>query len=139
MCSQLVVITAFTGLSYAATVGSHVVMTALYDVFAPQGKKVLTLISHLVCCIVCLLVCALTCKYVMKVYASGRFTPALRIPLWISYSFMPIGFFWTAVQYFALFIANIRNKTEVVRALMQPKEIIAGNENPEAAKYGEQV
>ena len=57
--------------------------------------------------------CYLSVRYVGSVYKLARVTPALRIPMWIIYTTLPIGFFLAAVEYLKTFFKNLTDRDEV--------------------------
>ena len=51
-------------------------------------------------------------SYIMEVYDSGRILPAIGIPVFYVYLWVPIGFTVTGLQYFFTVIKNM-NETDV--------------------------
>ena len=113
ICSILSVYMGFVGLTYAARVGRHIVMTALYDVMTIKGKRCFTLISSSATAICLFIFAYFAFVYIQTLYVSARCTSILLIPLWIPYSIVPLGFFFGAIQYLIIFYTNVREKTNV--------------------------
>jgi C4-dicarboxylate transporter DctQ subunit len=110
---MLMVIVCFVGISYAARIARHIVMSAIFDL-SPHGvKKLFLYVSSLLTGFVMLYLAYLSAEYVLTVYQSARITPALRIPMWTFYSFVPLGFFFTAVQYLLILLLNITDQKEL--------------------------
>ena len=106
----LIVLVTFVGMGYAARQGRHIRMSALYDQFGEQGRKVLMII---VCSVTALLMFALawySLNYVLRVADMGRVTPALRVPLYLTYLWVPVGFLITGIQYLLTVLINLREK-----------------------------
>ena len=49
-------------------------------------------------------------QYIYHVYSKGRVMPALGVPVYIIYLWVPIGFFITGIQYALTTVKNIREK-----------------------------
>ena len=51
--------------------------------------------------------------YVHLVYQLERVSAALRVPMWIFYLSVPIGFLMAGVEYLRTFVKNVRKKDEI--------------------------
>lgn len=109
--SMLTIIVTFIGVSYCARVGRHIIMTVFFDIMPPKGKKLFLFISASFTTACLLYLTYLSTNYIMGVYATGRVTPALGLPMWIPYLFVPLGFLMGAFQYLIILLMNIRDKT----------------------------
>ncbi len=49
-------------------------------------------------------------EYIISLYSKGRIYPALGVPIYVTYLWVPIGFFVTGIQYLLTLIKNIREK-----------------------------
>ena len=49
-------------------------------------------------------------QYILSMYAKGRVYPALGIPVYVSYLWVPIGLFVTGVQYALTFLKNLQER-----------------------------
>lgn len=103
----------FLGIGYCARRAQHISMSIVYDLTNEKVKKVLMCIISLVTCLAMLYVCYLCVRYVNSVRILQRVTPALRIPMWIIYLTLPIGFFFGALEYGRCFVQNILHPNEV--------------------------
>lgn len=95
----LLVLITFIGIGYAARRARHIRMSALYDQLGGRPRKVLIV---LVSVGTALLLSALTwfaAQYAWQVHQLGGVTPALRIPLYLIYAWVPVGLALGAVQY----------------------------------------
>lgn len=106
----LVVIVTFIGTSYAARIDRHINMTAIFDLVSFKKKKIFLYVISGVTAIAMFYLAYLSFSYVYAVYFSARITPALRIPMWTMYSFVPLGFLMTGFQYLLNFILNVRDQ-----------------------------
>lgn len=97
----------FIGMSYAARLGVHIRMSALFDIMPRWARKSMMIIMTLGTGLLCLLLVKYSLDYLVKLSASGRVSPALRLPVWIVMIWVPLGFLSTGIQYFLAFYENI--------------------------------
>ena len=102
-----IIIVCFVGLSYAASKGRHIRMTAIYDSL-PLTVRKLFMIGISAC--TSLLMFALAwyaVLYVRTVYELGGVYPALRVPFYVIYTVAPIGLCLAGVQYALATLKNV--------------------------------
>lgn len=104
----LIVLVTFVGLAHATRHGRHIRMTAFSDILKPRPRKVLLMLISLVTASAMFWLAWLSFGYVQTVAASGKVTPALRVPLYLTYIWVPLGFAATGAQYLLAVWANIR-------------------------------
>lgn len=104
----LMVLITFIGLGYATRQGRHIRMSAIYDQLPDLGKKIVMIIIAATTAAVMFVLAWYSFKYVQRNFALGRTTPSLQIPLWITYVWVPIGFFVAGVQYLATVLQNLQ-------------------------------
>ncbi|AXH09361.1 C4-dicarboxylate ABC transporter permease [Malaciobacter halophilus] len=109
----LIVLITFAGIGYAARHGRHIRMSALYDALPKKLRKVFMIFIALITSIIMFGLFYFSLAYIEKLIDSGRILPALQIPVYITYVWVPIGFFVTGVQYFLTVIKNLTQKDEV--------------------------
>jgi TRAP-type C4-dicarboxylate transport system permease small subunit len=102
----LIIMITFAGIGYAARHGRHIRMSAIYDAIPFKGRKVLMIIMALFTSAVMFFLCYFSVRYIDTVYDRGRILPALQIPIWTIYVWVPIGFFVTGVQYLLTAVKN---------------------------------
>lgn len=107
---MLIIFMTFAGISYGAKKARHISMSAIFDIVGDRTQKVMILVISLGTSVVMVYLTYLSARYVLKVAQLGRVTPALRIPLQYIYFVVPLGFGLAAIQYFANFWMNIKNK-----------------------------
>lgn len=105
----LIVLVTFVGLGYATRRGRHIRMSAFYDTLGDLPRKVLMVIICLITAGVMLWLAWVSLGYVMSVANSGRVTPALRVPLYLTYVWVPFGFLITGIQYLLTVLRNLRD------------------------------
>lgn len=106
--SILMVLITFVGIGYAARQGRHIRMSALVDQLGrPLQKAVMLLITASTAATMFLLA-YYAVGYIAVVARLGSVTPALEIPLYLIYLWLPIGFTITGIQYLLAFVQNLR-------------------------------
>lgn len=108
--SILIIMITFAGISYAARQGRHIRMSAIYDALPPSTRKALMV---LICVITALSMYALSyfaVSYIIQVATSGRVLPALQIPIYWTFLWVPVGFFITGIQYTLTAVRNLTEK-----------------------------
>lgn len=113
ICALLTIAVTFAGTSYCARMSCHICMTAVFDLLPHFGKKIFMFIVSVVTAAAMLFLSYLAIKYIMDLYLSGRFTPALHIPLWLPYVIIPVGLVLTAAQYLITLGLNFRDKDTI--------------------------
>lgn len=107
---SLLIIVSFFGISYTAKKGRHITMSIFFDMVSNKNKKVMMYLTSLVSTIIMLYIAYLAGKYAMSTYDLGRVTPALSIPIYLIYIFVPVGMLFGAFEYLRTFILNLKNK-----------------------------
>lgn len=103
----LIVLVTFVGASTAARYGRHIRMSAITDILPDKPRKVMMTIIALVTAALLFALAIFSISYLLSLYQSNRLTPSLRIPVYLIYSFVPLGLLLTAVQYVFAAAANI--------------------------------
>ena len=104
-----IILVTFMGLSYAASQGRHIRMSALYDQLGPTARKRLMVGIAGGTALLMFFLAYYSVRYIATVYALGTRSAALQVPLYLVYCIAPIGFGLTGIQY-ALTV--VRNLTE---------------------------
>ncbi len=112
--SFLILIVTFYGLGYVTRTGRHIRMSAVYDTLPNRMKKILMIIMAAVTCILMFLLAYYAYEYVLKTARRGRVSPALSIPVYITYIWVVAGFITTGLQYFFTVIRNLNLNSETV-------------------------
>ena len=103
-----IIVVTFAGLSYAARQGRHIRMSALYDLLNPKLRKIAMVIISAITAFFMFFLAYYAVLYIQSVYSSGRILPALGIPVYIIYLWVPLGFVITGIQYILTIVKNIR-------------------------------
>ncbi|MGE0821841.1 MAG: TRAP transporter small permease [Candidatus Binatia bacterium] len=105
----LIIFITFIGLSYAASKGRHIRMSALYDQLGHRARKRVMIVITATTANLMFLFAYYSLRYIATVRALGSVSPALQVPLYLIYTVAPIGFVLAGLQYT---LATIRNWTE---------------------------
>jgi len=106
----LVMLTTFTGVSYAVRKARHIRMGAFLDAMPEKMEKVFIIIISMVSAVVMGIMTWFSYKYLMNAMDMGHMTPALRVPKWTFYVIIPIGFGLACIQYIRTIIKNLTEK-----------------------------
>lgn len=109
----LIIMITFAGIGYAARHGRHIRMSALYDTLPQTGRKVMMILIAFFTSAVMFFLCYWSCDYIATLYSRGRVLPALGIPVWTIYLWVPLGFAVTGIQYFLTAIRNLTSRSQV--------------------------
>lgn len=110
--STFILLVTFAGIGYATRHGRHIRMSAIYDQLPVAVRKKLMTIIVTVTALFMLFLAYFSVVYVFNVYSKGRVMPALGVPVYIIYLWVPIGLFITGVQYALTAVKNLR-ETEI--------------------------
>jgi TRAP-type C4-dicarboxylate transport system permease small subunit len=102
----LVMLTTFTGVSYAVRKARHIRMGAFLDAMPQKMEKVFIIIISIVSAFVMGIMTWFSYQYLMNAMDMGHMTPALRVPKWTFYVIIPIGFGLACIQYIRTVIKN---------------------------------
>jgi C4-dicarboxylate transporter DctQ subunit len=108
--STFILLVTFAGIGYAARHGRHIRMSAIYDHLPDKVRKVLMTVIVAVTAIFMFLLAYYAVQYNYHVFSKGRVMPALGVPVYIIYLWVPIGFFITGIQYALTAVKNIREE-----------------------------
>lgn len=108
--STFILLVTFAGIGYAARHGRHIRMSAIYDHLPDKARKILMTVIVAVTAVFMLFLAYYSVQYIFHVYSKGRVMPALGVPVYIIYLWVPVGFFITGVQYALTTVKNIRKK-----------------------------
>ncbi|RDE25343.1 TRAP transporter small permease [Motiliproteus coralliicola] len=102
----LIVIITFMGLGFVTRKGRHIRMSAFYDMLSPRPKKLLMILIALVTAVAMFVLAWYAFEYVAKIARRGRVTPALQVPLYLTYIWVVVGFIVTGIQYLLCMVKN---------------------------------
>ncbi len=100
----------FIGASYAARMGVHIRMTAVFDILAPGLKKMLMIVITFSTAGLMFFLAWYGYQYALNLYTIKRHTLGLQIPLYWIMMWVPLGFALTGIQYLQTGILNMMKK-----------------------------
>ncbi len=103
----LIVLITFAGIGYAARHGRHIRMSALFDALPVTGRKWMMVFISFVTAMVMFALTVFSVRYIGSVADSGRILPALQIPVWWIFLWVPLGLAVTGIQYLLTAIKNL--------------------------------
>jgi TRAP-type C4-dicarboxylate transport system permease small subunit len=106
----LIIMITFAGIGYAARHGRHIRMSAIYDALPVGGRKALMIVISLFTSLIMFFLLYYSIIYIVDLYSKGRVLPALSIPIWIIYVWVPLGFLITGIQYLLTAVKNLRSR-----------------------------
>jgi TRAP-type C4-dicarboxylate transport system permease small subunit len=108
--SILIVLITFAGISYAARHGRHIRMSAIFDTLPPAGRRVMMILISAVTAVFMFGLAWYALGYIITQAGQGRVLPALQVPVWWMYVWVPVGFFMTGVQYALTAVKNLTHE-----------------------------
>ncbi|MEH6403752.1 MAG: TRAP transporter small permease [Sneathiella sp.] len=106
----LIIMITFAGIGYAARHGRHIRMSAIYDALPIRSRKGMMILITIITALTMFALCYFSVGYILKVAHSGRVLPALQIPVYWIFLWVPIGFAVTGIQYALTTVKNIIEK-----------------------------
>jgi TRAP-type C4-dicarboxylate transport system permease small subunit len=106
----LLIFVTFTGVSYGVRKARHIRMGAFFDMMNPRLEKLFMLLIASVSAVVMFVMAYTGYEYVITAMDRGHETGALRLPYWIFYAIIPVGFFMAGIQYVRTIIKNLTEK-----------------------------
>ncbi len=103
----LVIFTTFVGVSYGVRRARHIRMGAFLDLMPAALEKKFIIFISAVSSAVMFFMCHTSFSYLMYSLRRAHETPALRLPYWIFYIIIPVGFFMAGIQYIRTIIKNL--------------------------------
>ncbi len=102
-----IILVTFVGLSYAASRGRHIRMTALYDQFPLRWRKVLMIVISSSTAALMLMLAWYSMDYIGTVRFLESVSPVLQMQLYLIYTLVPVGLVLTAIQYVLTAVRNV--------------------------------
>jgi C4-dicarboxylate transporter DctQ subunit len=106
----LVIFTTFVGVSYGVRRARHIRMGAFLDMMPASMEKIFIIIISAISAAVMFFMANASFDYLMYSLRKSHETPALKLPYWIFYVIIPIGFSMAGIQYIRTIIKNLTVK-----------------------------
>jgi TRAP-type C4-dicarboxylate transport system permease small subunit len=107
---SLLVLITFIGVGYAARRARHIRMSAIYDLLGGRTRKALMVTITATTAALLLALAWFGGQYAWHIYQLGSVTPALRIPLYLVYCWVPVGLALGALQYLMTVWRNLTGR-----------------------------
>ncbi len=114
----LIVLITFIGIGYAVRHGRHIRMSAIYDALPDGLRKVVMILICLVTAAAMFVLAWYAYGYVVSVADTGRIAPSLRVPIYLTLLWVPVGFVITGIQYILTAIANLTRPDVYISATL---------------------
>jgi TRAP-type C4-dicarboxylate transport system permease small subunit len=108
--SILIIMITFAGTSYASRHARHIKMTALFDMMSPVAKKITIIAIYFLTAIVMWMMSYFSVEYISWIAPKGKILPAMQIPVYLTYLWVPISLFLTGLEYFLTAVKNITHE-----------------------------
>lgn len=102
----LVIMAAFTGVSYGVRKAQHIRMGAFFDAMPSKMAKTVIIIISVVSALVMAIMTWFSYQYLINAMNMGHMMQALRVSSWTFYVIIPIGFGVACIQYIRTIIKN---------------------------------
>ena len=125
----LVIFTTFVGLSYGVRKGRHIRMGAFLEMMNPAVEKIFIIIISAISSGVMFFMAKASFAYLLNSINRAQETPALRLPVWIFYVIIPLGFSMAGLQFIRTIIKNLTEKETWMSPEQQSEyeeEVISG-------------
>jgi TRAP-type C4-dicarboxylate transport system permease small subunit len=106
----LIILVTFVGLGYAARHGRHIRMSAIYDQLSDRYRKALMIAIAGITSIIMFMLAWYSVSYIQRTAMMGQVTPALRVPVYLTYLWVPLGFAITGIQYALTVVRNLQSE-----------------------------
>lgn len=118
---MLIVIITFVGVGYAARHARHIRMSAVYDLLSGRLRKALLITISVGTAALMFYFAYKSAQYDLALYARGRTSSALSIPMWVINLALPVGFSLAGIQYSLTVIRNLLSD-DIYRSFREKEE-----------------
>lgn len=105
-----IIVVCFVGLSYAASKGRHIRMTAIYDQMPARVRKAMMVVITTLTSAIMFFLAWYAGVYVATVHDLGGVYPALGVPFYMVYAVAPAGFTLAGVHYGLAALKNLSSE-----------------------------
>ena len=126
---SLILIT-FIGTSYATREGRHIRMTGLIEILPSKITKAMMIFVSFITGLITAYLSYHSFRYILKMKELYTVSPALRIPLYLVYISVFIGFTLSSIEFFLNVIKNLKSEGVYVSRLKEDvSELTVKEEN----------
>lgn len=105
-----IIVLTFMGLGYAARKKMHIEMSGFFDMMPFKMQRIVGMSVHFISSVVLFYCMYLALQYVQHLHTLGQVSTILRVPLYITMSVVPLGFFLAGIRYLVDFIIGFKKK-----------------------------
>ena len=98
----------YIGISYGVKKQRHIKVDAMLMLFKARGKVILNIIGNLLFLIFCLVIIIYSFKVVEQIFAWGRLSPALSLPMGYIYCAPLVGMILTCIRLIQQMVSQIQ-------------------------------
>ncbi len=102
----------YLGIPYAARKMKHVKIEATLSLFPKSIRHHIVTVGDILFLVFCLVITVTSYSLVMKQMASGQYSPAMHLPMWIVYLAPCVGFALTSFRQVQVIIYRIKTPKE---------------------------
>jgi TRAP-type C4-dicarboxylate transport system permease small subunit len=106
----LVIFITFVGVSYGVRRARHIRMAAFLDLMPASVEKIFVIAISAISAVVMFFMAYSSYEYLINSLVRAHKTPALRLPYWLFYVIVPIGFGMAGIQYLRTILKNFTVK-----------------------------
>ena len=100
----------FIGASYGFRFGTHIGVDAFKHWLPFRAERAVDLVSNVIVAVLCLLMMKFSIDIIVKVHLKfHQVSPAMRMPIWIAYLALPVGYAFMFIRNVALSIQSVRD------------------------------
>ncbi len=103
----------FFGASMGAKSGAHIGVEVFVNLFPPNVRRAMTIVSGLLTQTFCVMVLVLSLQVVFSIYEMGQVSPAMEIPMYIPYLAVPVGAVMMSIRFMQATYAKWKKEGEV--------------------------
>lgn len=107
LARYLMIWASFVGASLGVKKGSHISVDALVTFLPNRLKAVVEIFSNVISLTFCVVILYIGIPFILALLNNGQLSPSLRIPMYIAYLSVPVGFFLMAIRYILLIINQV--------------------------------
>ncbi|WP_372994775.1 TRAP transporter small permease [Lutispora sp.] len=118
-CRYCYIWTVFLSLGYTIKKGNMLRVGILMDLLPQKVRKTIEIIVNIIMLVIFIILFRYSIVYTGKVKATGQFSPAMHIPMWIMYMSTVIGFGLSVLRMIQELISNFKNFNKKIETTLE--------------------
>ena len=107
LARYLLVWTTFIGASMGVKMGAHIGVEAFVLMLPQRFRKIVSIITYVLCGFFTAVVCVFSIQIIMTQMSTGQVSPAMKVPMWVVYSAIPIGTALMTFRYLQVLVKEV--------------------------------